>query len=100
MLEKHPPSQPLVPLAISISDYSSDYHPVLFDYITPDLIRSAVLKLGGSPGLSGLDAAAWKRLCTSFRSSADLCCAISSFAKRLCASYVDPEGLYPFLASR
>ena len=30
----------------------------------------------------------------------DVCAALSSLAQCLCAWYVDPEGLYPFVASR
>ena len=65
------------------------------------MICSSALRSGGSPGPSGLDAAAWKRLCTSFHSSSnDLCVALFSLAQRLCTQYVDPVGLYPFVASR
>ena len=67
----------------------------------PELVRSFVLKINGSAGPSGLDAATWKRLCTSFQSSSvDLCSALASLTRRLCISYVDPSGLYPLLASR
>ena len=55
--------------------------------------------MGGSSGPSGLDAAGWKRLCTSFCSSSnDLCVALSSLGQRLCTEYVDPV-LYPLLSS-
>ena len=99
--EKHPPAQPLH-LSILVSSSSLNvFHPVLFDSITPELVRSFVLKINGSAGPSGLDAAAWKRLCTSFQSSSvDLCSALASLTRRLCTSYVDPSGLYPLLASR
>ena len=57
--------------------------------------------MGGLSGPSGLDVAAWKRLCTSFRSSSnDLCAQLSSLGWRLCTEYVDPLGLYPLLSSR
>ena len=57
--------------------------------------------MGGLSDPSGLDAAAWKRLCTSFCSSSnDLCTALSSLGRHLCTKYVDPVGLYPLLSSR
>ena len=55
--------------------------------------------MDGAAGPSGLDAAAWKRLCTSFKAaSADLCEALASIARRLCSSCVDPCGLSAFVA--
>ena len=64
-------------------------------------MRTVVLKMDGAAGPSGIDAAGWKRLCTSFRThSADLCDALASLAKRICTTYVDPKGLEAFVASR
>ena len=55
--------------------------------------------MDGAAGPSGVDAAGWKRLCTSFGAhSADLCHAISSLAKTICTTYVDPNALEAFLA--
>ena len=57
--------------------------------------------MDGASGPSGLDAAAWKRLCTSFKTaSTDLCEALASTARRICSSYVDPRGLSAFVACR
>ena len=43
---------------------------------------------------------AWRRLCTSFgESSNGLCAALALFAKRICTSYVDPQGLSAYTAS-
>ena len=57
--------------------------------------------MDGAAGPSGLDAAAWKRLCTSFKTaSADLCDSLASTAKRICSCYVDPKGLSSFVACR
>ena len=50
-------------------------------------------------GPSGLEVSAWKHLCTSFQSSFDLCYALAYLARRSSTTYVDPRGLYPFLAS-
>ena len=97
---KHPPGQPVESSALFPFTSFLDAHPLLFDQITPEVIRSTALKTSGSSGPSGLDAACWKRLCTSFKSSDDLCRSLSLLAQRLCTSYVTPGGLYPFLASR
>ena len=76
LLDKHPPRQLPIP---SATGYSPDYHLVLFDAITPDLINLTVLKSGGSPGPLGLDTAVWKRLCTSFIDGSVLCTIIFSY---------------------
>ena len=68
LLKKHPPKQPLKQSALFISPNTQtvEPHPVLFDKIDGQLIRSIALKSDGAAGPSGLDAAAWKRLCSSF----------------------------------
>lgn len=102
LLKKHPPGKPLTQSAIVTMDNSIDEpHPVLFDRIDGDLIQSTALKTEGAAGPSGLDAAAWRRLCTSFKSSsAELCDALAAVGRRICTTYVDPSGLRPFVASR
>ena len=101
LLEKHPTAQPPNPLVITTQSSSLDFHPIIFEFISPELICSTALKMGGSSDPSGQDAAAWKCLCTSFRSSSnDLCAALSSLGRCLCTEYVDPVGLYPLLSSR
>ena len=50
--------------------------------------------MDGAAGSSGLDATAWKRICTSFKAaSADLCESLANTARRLCSEYVDPSAL-------
>uniref|UniRef100_A0A1X7TIP9 Reverse transcriptase domain-containing protein n=1 Tax=Amphimedon queenslandica TaxID=400682 RepID=A0A1X7TIP9_AMPQE len=100
LYDKHPIGQPIKPSALVSGPSHSISHPILFDQLTPDLIRATALSSSGSSGPSGLDAACWKHLCTSFKSSINLCRALSSLAKRICTAYVDPQGLYPFLAGR
>lgn len=80
---------------------SPPFHPILFDSISPELIKSQALQTNSSAGPSSLDAATWKRLCFSFQSASSyLCFALSSLARKLGISYVDPAGLYPLLTSR
>ena len=102
LLKKHPPGKPLTQSAIvSTDDSIEEPHPVLFDKIDGDLIQSTALKTEGAAGPSGLDAAAWRRLCTSFKStSTELCDVLAAVGRRICTTYADPSGLRPFVASR
>ena len=69
---------------------------ILFEQIDGLMIRSTALKTNGAAGPSGLDAAAWKRLCSSFQSSsADLCDAMASIAKRFVPHLLTPKALPP-----
>ena len=48
-----------------------------------------------------MDAYGWRRLCTSFqRASDDLCNGLASVARRLCTTYVDPDGISALVACR
>ena len=68
LLKKHPPSQPPKPSTIvSPSISSPPFHPVVFEGPDRVLIRLTILRMDGAAGPSGLDVAAWKKLCTSFR---------------------------------
>lgn len=100
--DKHPPSREVNPEALLSAESQREWvHPVLFDRLTGDSIRLAALRTQGAAGPSGIDAVGWRRLCTGFqRESADLCRAIAAFARRLCTSCVDPDGLRAFLACR
>ena len=77
------------------------FHPTLFDRLTGPAIRSAALRTRGSAGPSGIDAAGWRRLCTSFHgASKTLCDAVASVARRLSTSYVDPTPLEAYVSCR
>ena len=76
-------------------------HPVIFESIDAALIRSTSLNTHGAAGPSGLDAYAWRRLCTSFKSASNsLCESLALTARRLCSVYVDPSCVSSLLASR
>ena len=80
-------------------DNISEPLPVQFDRIDGPFVRKTTLRMDGAAGPSGVDAAGWKQLCTSFGAhSADLCHAISSRAQRICTAYVDPNSLEAFVA--
>ena len=102
LMKKHPPKQP--PTLSSLIEPDSpppEPHPVMFEVIDGQLIRSTVLKMDGAAGPSGLDTAAWKRMCTSFKNASDdLCESLASVSRRLCSEYVDPSGISPLVACR
>ena len=103
LVKKHPPKQPpSVSFLLEPPDSQPpEPHPVMFEAIDGQLIRNTVLRMDGTAGPSGLDAAAWKRLCTSFKTaSADLCESIASTARRLCSQYVDPASISALVACR
>ena len=99
--EKHPPARSVAVAALVTTDLPADPHPVYFERLTGSLVRSAALRTQGAAGPSGIDAAGWRRLCTSFhRESVDLCAAIAAVARRLCTEFVDPDPLRALLACR
>ena len=100
--EKHPEANPVQPEAILNENLTSeDFHPIIFDSITAEVIRNSALHTEGAAGPSGLDAMSWRRLCTAFgQKSNDLCCALASFARRICTTYIDPSGLTAYTSCR
>ena len=99
--EKHPAAQAACSAALLSLDNTVETHPVLFERIDGDLIRSTALKVQGSAGPSGMDAAGWRRICTAFHgASRDLCNALAAFTRRICSTFTDPSGLAAFIACR
>ena len=73
----------------------------LFEQLTGDLIKWAALCTHGAAGPSGVDAYAWRRLCSSFGSaSMALCNSLAAIARRLCTQDVDSVELMAFVACR
>ena len=92
LLDKHPPRTPALPSAISDQPLAIAPHSVIFDQIDGALIRSINQQMDGSAGPSGLDAHAWKGLCSSFHNASDvLCCSVARLTKKLCSSHIDPR---------
>ena len=76
-------------------------HPVVYDQITANRIRSVALSVKGAAGPSGLDAHCWRRLCTSFKAASnDICHSLALLAKRLCTTLINPKGISSLLACR
>ena len=102
---KHPPQQPAKPTSLVDPDTqqqpTAEPHPILFEKIDGQLIRSMALRTDGAAGPSGMDAATWKRLCSSFKTaSTELCDALAATARKLCSQHVDPSGVSALVACR
>lgn len=101
--EKHPKGKEALPHTLLPSTPESDLcqNGIIFEMITGETIKHAALHTQGAAGPSGVDAHAWRRLCTSFKNaSTDLCNALAAVACRLCTSYVHPDSLMAFVACR
>ncbi len=100
LISKHPAAQKVYKECV-VAEEPEDPHPIIFDAINSESIRSSALRTTGAAGPSGLDAHTWRRLCTSYKgSSRDLCESLASVARRLCSTHVDPQLIAPLLACR
>ena len=103
LAEKHPPGRMAATDTLLDSGRSDPpcYDPILFEQLTGDLIKWAALHTHGAAGPSGVDAYAWRRLCSSFGSaSVTLCNSLAAVAHRLCVQEVDSAELMAFVACR
>ena len=100
LIDKHPTSQPAHPE--TLLDPSNPFgvpHPILFEKLDGEMIRSIALRIEGSA--CGVDSYGWRWLCTSFkRASSELCNSVAMVARRISTTIVDPQGLAPLLACR
>ena len=85
LLDKHPTAQPVDPSAILPDNGLPSFDPISFESFTPDLIRSIVLKINGSAGPSGLDAAVYVHplVCPLMSCAGQLLCLGKEFALHL-----------------
>ena len=101
LLDKHPQGAPATPSAISEQTPAIEPHSVVFDQIDGSMIRSIIQQMDGSAGPSGLDAHAWKCLCSSFHNASDdLCRSVAKLARKLGSYHVDPHGTSSLTACR
>ena len=100
--EKHPVGKPPAPDCLSNSSPDpSAFNTILFDNLNADTIHQAALHTHGSAGPAGLDALAWRRMCSSFKgASRDLCRALAAVGRRICTTHVHPDDLEALVASR
>ena len=93
--KRHPPSRPVYPSAIlPEEEASSPTHPILFRSITGQPVCTTAIRMEGAAGPSGLNAADWRRMCSSFHdASRDLCNTVAAVGHRLYTIFVDYVGL-------
>ena len=101
LLKKHPvAAEPPDEVLLDASD-SVPVNPILYEKITPELIKRVGREMQGSSGPSGLDSEAWKRMLTCYgRVSNRLCTALALAARSLCTEEVNGHHLSAFTAAR
>ena len=98
--QKHPNGTPASPESL-LDGIPEPVNPITYFSLDSACILSAALHTHGAAGLSGLDAYAWRRLCSSFRTASEyLCSALAATGRRLCSSHIHPENLSAFTACR
>ena len=98
--EKHPIGNDSVASSL-IDGEPRAINPITFEGLDADSIRQVALHTHGAAGPSDLDAYAWRRLCSSFKSASNsLCIALADVGRRIATTNVNPEGLKAFVACR
>ena len=98
--DKHPTGNPACPESL-LADTPEAINPIIYCNLDAECILSAALHTQGAAGLSGLDAYAWRRLCSSFKSAShDICHALAAVGRRICSSNIHPDNLSAFVACR
>ena len=102
LFDKHPHGRAAAPhVLLDCTTEKPCYDPVIYQCLTGDVIKRAAIHTHGAAGPSGVDACAWRRICTSFGdASASLCDALASAARCLSTTLVDSAVLMPFVACR
>ena len=75
----------------------------IYQQISGEMVRDAVLRTKGSGGPSGVDANGFWRILASKsfkKSGTDLCAAIAAMTRRLCTEFIEPLGIEAILANR
>jgi hypothetical protein len=81
--------------------YLVHHDPIIFERITGEAINMSANNTQIAAGPSAVDAYAWRRFCSSFKSaSVNLCNALAGVARRLCTSIVDLQGISALVACR
>lgn len=102
LIDKHPPGQPARPEPLLHPPSPAlETHPVLFEQLDGEMIRSAAIQSKGSASPSGVDSQGWRCLCTSLRSaSSKLYSSVALVARHICTNMVDQAGLILLTAYR
>ena len=100
LVGKHPGSAPAAP-DILLQEEAGNVSSIYFASVNGELIKRTALSLHGSAGPSGLDADAWRRLCTCYKgASTDLREAVACFTRLICTDSVPSGSLTPYTACR
>ena len=100
LLEKHPAPAPAQDEVLMPGEPAA-VAPILYQRITPELIRNVSRRMNGSSGPSGLDAAAWCRMLTGYKEASNrLSLAMAAAARLLCTASISSEALYAFTCAR
>ena len=76
-------------------------HPIYFASLGRRAIRQAALGTQSAAGPSGVDAEAWRHMCSCFTDASDgLCDALASCARRVATEHIDAGALIAFTACR
>lgn len=101
LLDKHPSGKHPAANTLLTATSAPIFNPIVFDRLDGDAIRQASLHTQGAAGPSGVDAHAWRRLCSSFKSAShSLCSSLAGVTKRIATTLVNPEGIHAFVACR
>ena len=98
--DKHPPGKPACPESLLL-DCTEPVNPIIYSDLDAECILQAALHTQGAAGLSSLDAYAWRRLCSSFKSAShDLCHALTAVGRRICITNIHPDDICTFVSCR
>ena len=95
---KHPMGIPACPESL-LENTPEVVNPIIYSSLDADCVLGAALHTHGAAGISVLDALAWRRLCSSFKSgSRDLFHALAAVGRRICSSRIHSDNLSAFVA--
>ena len=101
MSSKHPKPEPMQDQALLTGVMPPSLHAVFYAPIDGELIKKNAMRTSGGAGVSQQEDALWHKMVSAHKdSSAALCTALASVARRLVTEYVDPKGLEALLANR
>ena len=101
LIKKHPEARSAHPSTLENQAHHTAPHPVVFEAINGQLIRSLAMNMKGAGGPSGLDSIAWRHMCSQYKeASEDLCNSLANVARRISTCHVNPSGLEAMLTCR
>ena len=97
---KHPPAQPSSPGALLAGELRPA-DTIRFEAISAETIKASALTTKGSAGPSGLNAHAWRRICTAYKGASNtICSKLATLAQLLATMPLDSDKLSPLVACR